>query len=218
MKLLATERLTLRPITEDDAPLILGVMNEPDFIRFVSDRGLRTPADAARYIAEKILPGIQRDGFGMCVVRLKKSGTPIGTCGLFKRQQTDVVEIGFGLLSEFWGKGFAHEAATAIMAYGRDVLKLTKIIGVTHPENVSSIKLLEKLGMRYGSVIVDAASEGAMKLFSWSLEPAEDERVLRPMGHNRGRDNVRKRATRRRKLQRLAGAGSAAKPKKQSKK
>jgi len=166
MNALETERLTLRPITLEDAPLVLAVMNDPDFVRYVSDRGLRTPADAARYITEKMLPGFEQNGFGMCAVRLKESGMPIGTCGIFKRNRGDDAEIGFAFLPNFRGRGFALEAAAAVMNYARDVLKLTRIIAATKPINAESIKLLEKLGMRFERMIFDDACKAEMKLFA----------------------------------------------------
>src|SRR3954453_21494500 len=101
MNVLQTERLTMRPVIEEDAALVLALMNDPAFILYVGDRGLRTPADAARYITEKILPGFSQNGFGMNVVEVKESGIAIGTCGLFKRQPADDVELGFAFLREF---------------------------------------------------------------------------------------------------------------------
>jgi RimJ/RimL family protein N-acetyltransferase len=172
MNVLETDRLTLRWINREDALLILAVMNEPAFIRYVSDRGLRTADDASRYIVAKMVPGLERDGFGMCAVRLKPGGTPIGTCGLFRRDPADDVEIGFAFLRDFWGHGFAYEAAAATMAYGRDVLKLARIVAATNGKNTNSIKLLEKLGMRFEDNIFDPVSNSQMKLFSWEAAPA----------------------------------------------
>ena len=167
MDRIQTERIELRLITEADAAIVLAVMNDPDFIRYVSDRGLRTEEDAAWYIREKILPGIERDGFGMCVVQLRDSAVPIGTCGIFKREPADEPELGFAFVPEFRGRGFALEAAKALMAYGRDTLKFSKIIAATNPNNNSSIKLLEKLGMRFERMIFDIPSNSEMKVFSW---------------------------------------------------
>ena len=164
-----TERLILRPITAEDAPLVLAVMNDPDFIRYVSDRGLRTNTDAERYISERMLPGYEKNGFGMCAVCLKQSGSAIGTCGIFKRNPTDDVELGFAFRPEFRGQGFALEAASASMVYGLNALKLTRIVAATNPNNHSSMRLLEKLGMRFEKMIFDAASNSEMKLFATNM-------------------------------------------------
>ena len=174
MQILETERLTLRSIAEDDASLVLELMNDPAFIEYVADRGLRTRADAAHYITDKMLPGFKQNGFGMCVVELKESRKAIGICGLFKRQLVDDAEIGFAFLREFWGQGFAYEAAAAIMRYGCDELKSPRIIAATNPNNATSIKLLEKLGLRIERVIFDAASNSEMKLFNWTRSTTGD--------------------------------------------
>lgn len=168
MHLLETERLTLRPVVESDAALILALMNDPAFIQYVADRGLRTSDDAARYIAEKMLPGFRENGFGMNVVALKESGIPIGTCGLFKRKPVDDLELGFAFLRDFWGQGFAYEAASAMMAHGSNALGSTRIVAATSPNNVSSINLLEKLGLRFERLIFDEATHSELKLFGWN--------------------------------------------------
>jgi RimJ/RimL family protein N-acetyltransferase len=154
MKILETERLALGQLTTEDDAFILELMNEPDFIRFVADRGLRTRADAAAFLSERILPSYQRHGFGFYRVDLKDSETAIGICGLVKRETLDWVDIGFSILERFRGNGYAFEAAQAVMNYGRTVLELPRIVGVTAPDNRVSIRLLEKLGLRFQEKIV----------------------------------------------------------------
>lgn len=149
MKILETDRLILRHLSEADAPFMLELMNEPDYYRFVGDRGLRTTADAAAYVAEKILPSYDRFGFGFYLVELKSDATAIGICGLVKRETLDWVDVGFSFLEIHRGKGYAYEAAKAVMDYGRTRLALPRIIGVTAPDNRISIRLLEKLGLRF---------------------------------------------------------------------
>lgn len=166
MIVLETERLRLRWITLDDAPFLLELMNDPAFIENVADRGLRTAEDAARYITEKMLPSFEQNGFGMNVVELKTSGTPVGTCGLFKREHMEHVDIGYAFLRTFWGHGFAYEAAVTLLQHGREVLGIPKIVAVTAPGNASSIKLLEKLGLRFERMIDMPGYEGESKLFA----------------------------------------------------
>ena len=153
MRVLETERLTLREATTDDAEFVLELLNEPGYIRWVADRGLRTPDDAARYIAEKFQPSYAQHGFGFYVVELKDGGLPIGICGFAKRETLEDPDIGFSFLERFWGQGYAFEAAAATFAYGQRVLGLTRIVGVTAPGNASSIKLLERLGLRFEKII-----------------------------------------------------------------
>jgi len=154
MKILETERLTLNQMTGDDAPFLLELMNESEFVHFVADRGLRTVEDAAGYLAERILPSYEQFGFGFYRVDLKESAIPIGICGLVRRETLEWVDIGFALLRRFCGHGYAWEAATAVMEHGRTVLKLSRIVAVTMPGNCNSIRLLEKLGLQFEAKIV----------------------------------------------------------------
>ncbi len=149
MKILESERLILRPLTADDGDFMLELMNEPGFIKYVADRGLRTATDAAGYIEEKILPSYARFGFGFYRVDLKDSATPIGISGLVKRETLADVDVGFALLARFCGQGYAYEAAAAVMQHARNELGLKRIVGVTAPGNRESIKLLEKLGLQF---------------------------------------------------------------------
>jgi RimJ/RimL family protein N-acetyltransferase len=151
IKILETERLILRPQTTDDAGFMLELMNEPAFIRNVADRGLRTRADALACIAEKILPSYTSFGFGFYRVDLKRTSSPIGICGLIKRESLEDVDVGFAILEKFSGCGYAYEAAFAVMEYGRKTLRLPRIIGLTAPGNGTSIHLLEKLGLKLQS-------------------------------------------------------------------
>lgn len=132
---------------------MLELMNEPDFHRFVGDRGLRTTEDAATYLADKILPSYDRFGFGFYRVELKINGTAIGICGLVKRDTLEWVDVGFSFLETHRGKGYAFEAAKAVLDYGRTNLGLPQIVGVTAPDNQISIRLLEKLGLRFEKLI-----------------------------------------------------------------
>lgn len=149
MKVLETDRLILSWLTAADAGFILELLNEPAFIENVADRELRTEADAARYLAEKILPSYERLGFGFYRVSLKQSESAIGICGLVKRDTLEQADVGFAVLTRYCGQGYAFEAAAAVMEYGRTALGLACICGVTAPGNRTSIHLLEKLGLKF---------------------------------------------------------------------
>lgn len=95
----------------------------------------------------------ERFGFGLYLTELKDEGVPIGLCGLLKRDTLDDVDVGFAFLPRFWSKGYAFESASAVMAYGRSVLGLERIVAITAPDNESSIRLLEKLGMGFERTI-----------------------------------------------------------------
>jgi len=95
----------------------------------------------------------QRLGFGMYLTELKEGGAPIGICGLVKRASLKDVDIGFAFFPQFWGKGYAYESASAVLAFGRSVLGLRRIVAVTTHDNHDSIRVLEKLGLRFERMV-----------------------------------------------------------------
>jgi ribosomal-protein-alanine N-acetyltransferase len=166
MKPIETERLILRPFElERDTAFLLEALNEPDFIENVADKGVRTVEQAADYIRIKFMPGHERHGVGYCVVELKESGVAIGTCGLQKRETLDDFDIGYSTLRQFSGKGYAFEAAAALMDYGRKELGLTRIIGLTSLTNAKSEHLLEKLGLRFERMVQVPGFASESRLF-----------------------------------------------------
>jgi RimJ/RimL family protein N-acetyltransferase len=161
-----TVRLSLRRLTADDAEFILELLNEPPFIQNIGDRGVRTPADAALYILNGPVASYQKHGFGLDLVELKASRVPIGICGFLKRDFLDDADIGFAFLQRFWSQGYAHEAASAVMQHGRNVLGLKRILAVTAPDNPSSIRLLGKIGLRFDKMIGTPGAEEPGRLFT----------------------------------------------------
>lgn len=155
-----TERLLLRPLTPEDAPFILDLVNEPDWIRHIGDRKVRTIEDAERYLRGGPMAMFEKHGFSLLAVILKETGEPIGMCGLIKRPELEDIDLGYALLSRFTGQGLALEAARCVLDDARDVRKLPRLIAVVSPENAASIRLLEKLGMkRDGYVKIDPVDE-----------------------------------------------------------
>ena len=146
-----TEHLTLRAVTLDDAPFIHELLNDGDWIRFIGDRGIRTLDDARRQISEKYMAAYARDGFGLMLVVRNVDDAPIGMCGLIRRVGLDDVDIGFAFLPRYRGQGAALEAARAALSHGRDVLRLKRVVAITLPINMSSISLLEKIGIKFES-------------------------------------------------------------------
>lgn len=144
-----TERLILRPMSLEDADFILDLYNRPKFIQFIGDRNLKTVADAGDYIKNQFLPQFERLGYGNYLMITKEGNHKIGGVGIFEREGLDVVDIGFSLLDEFEGKGYAYEAALKIKSVGMNDFGLTKISAITTKDNFSSQKLIEKLGLRF---------------------------------------------------------------------
>ncbi|HKV35018.1 MAG TPA: GNAT family N-acetyltransferase [Pyrinomonadaceae bacterium] len=149
MLVLETERLLLRPSTTDDAPFVLTLLNEPSFLRFIGDKKVRNLDDARQYLLNGPIASYERHGFGLLLVELKDSKTPAGMCGLLKREELPDPDIGFAFIPDYWGKGFAFEAATAVMNDARERLKLNRILALVDPANDASIKLLERLGLSF---------------------------------------------------------------------
>jgi RimJ/RimL family protein N-acetyltransferase len=166
MKVLETERLILRRLSIEDAEFMLGLLNEPSWLRFIGDRGVRTVEDARSYILKGPVDMYDRLGFGLYLTQLKE-GAPIGICGLVKRDFLEDVDIGFALLPAFWSQGYAYEAAAAVMEYGKSVLGLKRIVAITARDNHSSIKLLEKLGLKFEKMIRSTADGPEIRLFAW---------------------------------------------------
>lgn len=144
-----TARLQLRRLTLDDADLMLGVWNDPAFIRYVGDRGIRTVEQAHRAMLEGPMMLYETYGYGPYRVALKKDDTPIGICGIFRRDSLDEPDIGFSTLPEFCGNGFAYEAARAVIDYARSGLGITRLTAIVSPENTASVGLIRKLGLSF---------------------------------------------------------------------
>jgi RimJ/RimL family protein N-acetyltransferase len=168
MNILETERLTLRQFTADDAPFILELVNEPSFIQNIGDRGVRSLVDAVKYIETGPITSYARNGFGLYLVQLKESGESIGMCGLIKRETLGDVDIGYAFLPKFWSKGYAVEAALAVKEQGRN-LGLKRLVAIVDPANQGSIRVLEKLGMKFEKMIRLSADDIELKLFATEL-------------------------------------------------
>ncbi len=167
---LETARLRLRQLTAGDAEFIVELLNDPSFVRNIGDRGVRTLGDAMRYIRDGPVENYARLGFGLWRVELRDSSVPVGICGLLKREALDDVDLGFAFLPRFWFSGYAFESAAGVMRHARHVLGLTRIVAVTNPDNVGSIRLLEKLGMRFERLVRLSEHGTELKLFAFDGE------------------------------------------------
>jgi RimJ/RimL family protein N-acetyltransferase len=166
MKLFETDRLALRRLTPDDDAFILELLNDPLFLRFVGDKGVRTLADAREYITHGPMASYAQHGFGLFHVSLKHDGTPIGMCGLLKREVLEDVDIGFAYLPQFSGQGYGTEAARATLDYGRTVLGLKRIVAITAPDNEGSQNILRKIGLRHEKTLKLPAYKTESLLFT----------------------------------------------------
>lgn len=146
--IIESARLRLREIHGEDAPLILELLTDPDFMANVGDRGVHDLPAAQRYITDNLRASYRSHGFGLYLVELRTSAAPLGICGLLRRDSHPDVEIGFAFLPHARGHGYALEAARATMDLARNTLGLTRVVALTAPHNRRSIRLLEHMGFR----------------------------------------------------------------------
>lgn len=147
MEILQSERLAFYHLTLADAELMLQMLNEESFIRNIGDRGVRTLAQAEQYLQDGPLRSYQQHGFGMYRLVRKSDGVNLGLAGLVYRAYLGIPDVGYALLPEFAGAGYASEAALAVYQYGKIVLKLPDIVGIVAPDNLASKRVLEKVGL-----------------------------------------------------------------------
>lgn len=141
----SSDRLSFRMILPADADFMLGLMNDPDYHRFIGDRGLKTVEDARRYIRENITPHHTRHGFGLWLASTAE-GKPVGIAGLLKRDLLDAPDIGYALLAEARGAGYGREAAEVMLKHAFGVLAVECLYAITNPDNAPSNGLLARLG------------------------------------------------------------------------
>jgi RimJ/RimL family protein N-acetyltransferase len=164
--MLETERLRLTHLSNRDAEFIRGLLNEPSFLRYIGDRGVRTTNDARRYIKDGPVAGYARYGYGLLRIGLRSDDTPIGICGVLRRDTLPGPDLGFSLLPAWWAKGYAFEAASAVMRHSREALHLGRILAITSVDNESSIRLLGKLGFQFERVIRLGDDPTDLRLFA----------------------------------------------------
>jgi len=164
LTILQTPRLTLRRLVPEDAPFILVLVNDPDWLRYIGDKNVRDLDGARAYIAHGPAAMYARCGYGLWLVMLK-DGTPAGLCGLLKRDTLEHPDIGFAFLPRYRGQGYAGEAAAATLAYGRQTLGMKRILAITSPDNGASGRLLEKIGLRFEGLHTLPGETRQVKLF-----------------------------------------------------
>ena len=167
MQIVVTERLILRQLVLEDAAFILELVNDPDWLKYIGDRGVHNLEDACGYIRKGPMDMYARYGFGLWLVELKGEGTPIGLCGLIKRDALPEVDLGFAFLKRHRGRGYAREAAAATLAHAETAHGLKRVLAITSPGNVPSIALLEKLGFGYERNLLLAGGTDEVRLFAY---------------------------------------------------
>jgi RimJ/RimL family protein N-acetyltransferase len=161
-----TPRLVLRRLEPGDAEFILTLLNDPSFLRYIGDKGVRSLDDAREYIRTGPMASYDRFGFGLFLTALREEGVPIGICGLLKRDTLEDVDVGFAFLPRYWSQGYAFESASAVLEYGRQELGLGRIVAITSPDNTASMRLCEKLGLKFESMIRLTEDSPEVRLFA----------------------------------------------------
>jgi RimJ/RimL family protein N-acetyltransferase len=164
-----TERLLVRRLTLEDDAFVLELLNEPGWLRFIGDRGVRTLADARGYLERVPFTQYAKQGFGLYRLERRADGERVGVCGLIRREGLPDPDIGFALLARHEGNGYALEAAAAVVQHAREDVKLQRLAAIVNPDNVRSIALLEKLGMRFERMIRMPGEDRDIRLFGMTL-------------------------------------------------
>ena len=169
LQILDTERLVLRELGDNDAPFILQLVNEPSWLRFIGDKGIKTVEAARGYIQKGPVEMYARFGFGLWLVELKEERVPIGICGLIKRESLEDIDLGYAFLPAYWGRGYAFESASATMSHGKSKFGLKRLVAVMAPDNDASDRLLGKLGFRFERMVQLSNGSPELKLYAVAI-------------------------------------------------
>ena len=131
-----------------DTAFLIELLNDPDFLKFIGDRGVRDEESARRYLEEGPFASYARNGFGLYAVVAREAGEATGLCGLLRRDWLEDVDVGFAFLARYRGRGYAAEAARAVLDDGARRLRLDRVAAIVSPGNERSLRLLETLGFR----------------------------------------------------------------------
>ena len=167
---LDTDRLVLREQTTADAPFVLALVNDPDWLRHIGDRGVRTLEGAEAYIEAGAVAMVRRHGHGLLLVETRDGNVPVGLCGLLRRDGFADVDVGFAFLPAYRGLGYAREAAEATLAFAWHTLGVERVAAIVSPANTASTGLLTRLGF----VFDRETTLGAETLHVWRIHSASD--------------------------------------------
>ncbi len=164
-----TDRLLLRRFEQSDAAFIHRLMNEPAWIRYIGDRNITSLESAADYIDQKLVESYRVHGYGLYAIVTKGAGQTIGMCGLVNRPTLEDVDLGFALLEQFVGNGYALEAALAVLDHAKNEIGIKRVVAITNVDNDRSIKLLERLEMKFESLVQTTSNESDLRLYAVDL-------------------------------------------------
>jgi [ribosomal protein S5]-alanine N-acetyltransferase len=148
---LSTERLSLRPVTADDHAALLAHWTQPDVRRFLFDGAALSVAEVTETIAESIRD-FAASGYGIWLIELGSRAGLAGTAGLRPLEESGL-EIFYSLAPGAWGRGYATEAARAVVEYGLGALGLPEVLAEVDEGNAASVAVVKRLGMTPYAVV-----------------------------------------------------------------
>ena len=163
---LETKRLFLQEAELNDAPFFYELLNSPNWLKYIGNRGIYNLEDAQAYIQQGLIKSYKKNDFGLYKMILKDKKVPIGICGLLQRDYLDHPDIGFATLPTFESQGYTFEAAQSVVNYSKSRLKLNQIMAITSENNQRSQALLKKIGMRHIDQIYLSGDDQPKLLFS----------------------------------------------------
>ena len=146
-EILQTERLLLRELNPDDAENFYKLNLNPNVIKYTGNSAFKDIDEAKEFLEN--YQDYKLNGFGRWAVIEKSTNEFLGWCGLKYDKNLDETDIGFRFFEEHWNKGLATESAKACINFGFENLNLKSIVGRAMSENIASIKVLEKIGLKF---------------------------------------------------------------------
>ena len=170
MIILETERLQFREMTEADAENLFRLGQNPNVHRYLPDI---PPAgvEAALTIMRTIIFPQYANRVGRWAVILRESGEFMGWCGLKHYPDLEEYDLGYRYFEQFWGRGYATEAAQAVLQYGIEHLRGAKIVGKAMIDNVGSRRVLEKIGLPFVGYVTENWGELAVYALTTATDP-----------------------------------------------
>lgn len=144
---LETTRLRLRPPHNDDLEAIYLLGANPKVMRYISNGKTLNRIEAQSDLKKRI--SASQLHLGYWITELKNTGEVIGWSALKQLDDTEEIEVGYRLMEEHWGKGYATEASRRLLQYGFRELNLPRIVSVALEENCASTRVMEKVGLQY---------------------------------------------------------------------
>ncbi len=168
-KIAISKRLCLREASLDDAGFILELVNDPGWLTYISQHSINTLDKARDYICERLLAAYAEHGYGLWLIERVSDNAMLGMCGLVRRESLPAPDLGFALLAQYSGQGYAFEASQAAIQYAKDNTPYGSLLAITLPDNKASIRLLQRLGFTYDSDFIAEDTNERLLKFALTL-------------------------------------------------